>query len=164
MRYQIMAAAGAAAAAALIPTGSAAASTPDWLTLASVETGPTPVSALCEEAEGSYIDPACANVVGTGAHRAAEVQGETMPQTPEGPGGMPTVANVDLRDFARWQVCGVDVAANGSETVCDNSSDPDREPVGADNGMSLVNVDATGAFDWNVCGVAALQSGTAVDC
>ncbi|MDA1359442.1 hypothetical protein O1R50_07410 [Glycomyces luteolus] len=163
MRYQIIAAAGVAAAA-IIPAGSAAASTPDWLTLASVETGPTPVSALCEEAEGSYIDPACANIVGNGGDRAAEVHGESMPETHEGPGGMPTVANVDLRDFAKWQVCGVNVAATGTETDCDNSTSADREPVGADNGMSLVNVDATGAFEWNVCGVAVLQADSATDC
>jgi len=164
MRYQIIAAAGAAAAAAVLPAGAAAASTPDWLTLASVETGPTPVSALCEESAGSYIDPACANLVDSGEHRSAEVHDGSMSEAPEGAGGMPTIANVDLRDFAKWQVCGVNVAATGTETDCDNSTRGDREPVGADNGMSLVNVDATGAFDWNVCGVAVLQADSATDC
>jgi hypothetical protein len=163
MRYQIIAAAGAAAAAAVLPVGTAAASTPGWLTVASVETGPTPVSALCEESAGSYIDPACANLVDTGEHRDAEAHGGSRREAPEGARGM-TIANVDLRDFAKWQVCGVNVAATGTETDCDNSTAGDREPVGSDNGMSLVNVDATGAFEWNVCGVAVLQADSATDC
>lgn len=165
MQYRtIVAASAVAAAAAAFSYGQASASTPDWLTVASVETGPTPLTAVCEEeAAGTFADPACASIVGTGESPDAEAFGAATAGAPEGGSGM-AVANVDMRDFAKWQVCGIAVASTTESVECDNSTEDERGPMATGSGVSLVNVDATGAFDWSVCGIAVLQSGATVDC
>ncbi|MCH7231390.1 hypothetical protein L0U85_11100 [Glycomyces sp. L485] len=162
MRYKIVAAVGLAAAA-VVPA-SAAASTPDWLTVASVETGPTPVSELCgEESAGPAVDPACRSVFDSG-RTGPEAFDREVPEVSEAPGGMSPVADVDLRNFARWKVCGVSVGSSGGVQDCDNSVSDEREPVGSDSGVSLVNVDATGAFHWSVCGVTVFGHETTTAC
>ncbi|WP_205325831.1 hypothetical protein [Glycomyces sp. YM15] len=165
MQYKPMVVASAvAAAAAAFSCAQASASTPDWLTVASVETGPTALTAVCEEeAAGTFADPACASILGTGGSPGAEAFDAANAEASADNAGMSAV-NVDMRDFAKWNVCGVAVAAAPDDVECDNSIADKREPMATGSGVSLVNVDATGAFDWNVCGVAVLQSGAAVDC
>jgi hypothetical protein len=164
MHYKTMVAASAAAAAALMG-GQASASTPDWLTVASVETGPTPLTAVCEEeSAGTFADPACRSILGTGGSPGTEAFGAATAEVPENSAGRSAVANVDLRDSAKWNVCGIAVAATTEGVDCDNSIPDERGPMKTGSGVSLVNVDATGAFDWSVCGIAVLQSGAAIDC
>ncbi|WP_026925410.1 hypothetical protein [Glycomyces arizonensis] len=163
MRYKTIVAASAAAAAAAIPCGAAAASTPDWLALASLETGnPSPLPVVCgEEPTGTVLDPACAGIFGTGqyddeAFGVPLPQPPPVPQSPQTYDGLPALANVDLRDSAKWEVCGVSAGSTTADVDCDNSTTAAREPVGSENGLSLLNVDASGALNWSVCGVAVL--------
>ncbi|WP_199038445.1 hypothetical protein [Glycomyces salinus] len=158
MRHtKILAASAAAAAAAVIPSGAAAASTPDWLTLANIESDqPSLLPMVCgEDDSGTVLDPACEGLLGTEQDRAAADLGEQLPDAPGGYGR--TLANVDLRDFAKWQVCGIAVGATGEGYDCDNSITGEREPAGPGDAYSLVNADTTGSFDWRVCGVSAFE-------
>lgn len=158
MRHKtILAASAAAAAAAVIPGGAAAASTPDWLTLVNVESDqPSLLPVVCGENDTeSALDPACEGLLGTEQDRAAADLGEQLPEAPGGYGQ--SLTNVDLRDFAKWQVCGIAVGATGEGYDCDNSITGAREPVGPGDGYSLVNADTTGAFDWRVCGITAFE-------
>ena len=163
MRYKTIVAASAAAAAAAVPYGAAAASGPDWLTPVTLETGsPSLLPVVCgEEPTGTVIDPACAGVFGT--PQPSDAYGVQLPETPQAPqaattyGGMPSLANVDLRDFAKWEVCGVAAASETADVSCDNSITEEHQPVGSPNGASLVNIDATGALHWSICGVAVLS-------
>jgi hypothetical protein len=184
MQYRtIIAASAAAAATAALPFGAsaAAATTPEWLTLASAEYDVPGVPAICGvNAAGIPIDAACGGILDTDGFDAfseighveapAETGGRALPETPAVPEGhegygIPTVANIDLRDFAKWQVCGINVASTSDGQVCDNSIQGDREPVGAsDNGISLVNADTTGALAWSVCGISVLNEEPAVSC
>lgn len=172
MRYRtiVAASAAAAAAAAAVPCGAASASGPAWLTPVSLETGsPSLLPVVCgEESTGTVIDPACAGIFGT--QPPSEVYGVELPEVPQAPqapvtdGGMPSLANVDLRDFAKWEVCGVAAASETADVSCDNSITEERRPVAAPNGVSLVNVDATGALHWSVCGVAVLSEVYGFNC
>ena len=154
MRYKTMLAASAAAAAAsVIPVGTAAASTPDWLTIVDVETGqPTLLPMVCgEEPSGTALDPACESLLGSGWEPEAGF-GAELPDVPGGYGR--TLANVDMRDFAKWQVCGVQAGASSEGLDCDNSITAERAPMSSGDGYLLANVDATGAFEWSVCGIS----------
>ncbi|WP_026932299.1 hypothetical protein [Glycomyces tenuis] len=172
MRYKtIVAASAAAAAAAAIPCGAASASTPDWLTLVNLNTGNASLlPAVCgAESAGTVVDPACAGVFGA-QPSTAEAFGVELPETPQAPqapptsgGGVPTVANVDMRDFARWEVCGVAAGSTTEDVTCDNSV-PERQPMDPGNGVSLVNADTSGALNWSVCGIAVLSEVHAFDC
>ncbi|THV41286.1 hypothetical protein [Glycomyces buryatensis] len=166
MRYRnIVAVAAAAAAASVIPGGTASASTPDWLTLANVETGqPSLLPEVCGAGPtGSLSDPVCEGLLGTDSEDAAETFGESIPEAPAGYSS-PSVANLDLRNFAKWQVCGVAVASTAEDFDCDNSITGEAEPVEPAGGVSLVNADTTGAFNWSVCGISAFQAAPATDC
>lgn len=155
-----------AAVAAALSGGAAQASTPDWLTLATVESEHDSIlPAVCEaDGAGAITDTACATVLGSPSAEAVEAGGETVPDVPEDAGGMPSVANVDLRNFAKWEVCGIAVGATAQDSVCDNSIEGSREPTGPKSGVSLVNADTTGAFQWSVCGVSAGEASVAAAC
>jgi len=161
----VAASAVAAAAAAAISGGAASASTPDWLTVASVDSEhETMLPAVCETGEtGALTDTACESLLGSDTEGEAETFGREVPESPAGY-GMPSLANVDLRDFAKWQVCGIAVASPAAPAECDNSIPGPKEPVGPGSGISLVNAETAGAFDWSVCGIAVGQTGEATDC
>lgn len=172
MRYKTIVAASAAAAAAAVPCGVASASTPDWLTLVNLDTGnPSMLPAVCgTEPTGTVVDPACAGVLGA-QQSNVESFGFELPETPQAPqappttsNGVPTLANVDMRDFARWEVCGIAAGSETEDVECDNSTTAERRPVGSDNGISLVNADVSGALNWSVCGIAVLSEVRAFDC
>ncbi|WP_157930782.1 hypothetical protein [Glycomyces xiaoerkulensis] len=168
MRYRtIVAASAVAAAAAAIPSGAAWPTTPDWLTLASVQTGERSlVPFVCgEQSAGTALDSACQSTFGTDAAGAAEAVGRRLPEAPE-PAGHASLsaADVDLRDFAKWEVCGVAVASETGEVECDDSNTGEDEPVRPDRGVPLVNIDATGALDWSVCGITVLGNVIGSDC
>ncbi|MFB9659186.1 hypothetical protein ACFQS3_13925 [Glycomyces mayteni] len=157
--------AAAAAAAAAFTGGAAQASTPDWLTLATVESEHDSVlPGVCEADQvGALTATACGTVLGSPSADEIEATGHTVPESPDA-AGMPSVANIDLRDFAKWQVCGIAVAAQSEGFECDNSIDGPKEPVGPGSGISLVNADTTGAFHWSVCGVAVGQASVDTTC
>jgi hypothetical protein len=161
----VAASAVAAAAAAAISGGAASASTPDWLTVANVESEHDSVlPAVCETGEtGPLTDTACGSLFSADTEGEAEDLGHELPEAPAGY-GMPSLANVDLRDFAKWQVCGIAVASSVEPAECDNSIPGPKEPVGPGSGISLVNADTTGALEWSVCGIAVAQTGEATDC
>ncbi|GAB3648346.1 hypothetical protein [Glycomyces tarimensis] len=166
MRYKtIVAASAAAAAAAAIPCGTAAASTPDWLTLVSLETDQASMlPVLCgEQPTGTFVDPACQGLFGTGNYDA-ESYGVAVPDAPEGYEDLPAVANVDLRNAARWEVCGVAAASTTEGVECENAIAAEEEPVGSDNGVALLNADATGAFNWSVCGITLFGETSSFNC
>ncbi|SDL05596.1 hypothetical protein SAMN05216298_2500 [Glycomyces sambucus] len=156
--------AAAAAAAAALTGGAAQASTPDWLTLATVESEHDSVlPGVCESDQaGAITDMACGTVLGSPAPDEM-AHGEALPETPAGYGGA-SLANVDLRNFAKWKVCGVAVAAEAQGAVCDNSIQGPQEPVSPGSGMSLVNADTTGAFQWSVCGFSVGQANVTSTC
>ncbi|WP_157974780.1 hypothetical protein [Glycomyces dulcitolivorans] len=150
--------AAAAAAAAAFTGGAAQASTPDWLTLATVESEHDSVlPGVCEADQvGAITDTACGTVLGSPP--ADEMAGgESLPALPEGYGGA-SLANIDLRNFSKFKICGIAVAATTQDAVCDNSIKGPKEPVGPGSGMSLVNADTTGAFQWQVCQINVGQS------
>ncbi|PRY59051.1 hypothetical protein [Glycomyces artemisiae] len=157
--------AAAAAAAAAFTGGAAQASTPDWLTLAAVESEHDSVlPGVCEAGElGPITGATCDTVLGSPSADEIEATGQSVPEPPD-TAGMPSVANIDLRNFAKWQVCGVAVAAPNQGFDCDNSIDGPKEPVGPGSGISLVNADTTGAFQWSVCGVAVGQASVDTTC
>ncbi|RRR96470.1 hypothetical protein [Glycomyces terrestris] len=154
--------AAAAAAAAALTGGAAQASTPDWLTVATVESEHDSVlPGVCEaDGVGTLADTACDTVLGSPS--AAETQ--ALPELPEGYGGMPSLANVDLRNFSKFKICGITVAGESRDATCDNSIEGPREPVGPGSGVSLVNADTTGAFQWQVCQINVGQTPVAGDC
>ncbi|MEU5154256.1 hypothetical protein [Glycomyces sp. NPDC021274] len=156
----------AAVAAAALSGGAASASTPDWLTIATVETEhDSMLPVLCERDQtGPLVDTACATLLSADTAHEAETYGYPLPEAPWDHGGMPTVVNADMRDFAKWQVCGIAVAASAEAAECDNSIQGPRTPVGSDSGIALVNADATGAFHWSVCGVAVGATLESFDC
>ncbi|MQM26313.1 hypothetical protein [Glycomyces albidus] len=153
MRNTTMAAVSAAAAAAAFSGDAAQASTPDWLTLAAVETGHDSVlPSVCETGTpGAITGPACDTVLGSLS--ANEWTGAPLPELHESDGGVRLV-DIDLRNFATWKVCGVAVGASTRGAHCDNSIQDQEEPVNAERGNALVNADATGALQWSVCGVS----------
>jgi hypothetical protein len=161
----VAASAVAAAAAAALTGGAATAATPDWLTVASVDDEHrSMLPAVCETGDtGSLTDTACESLFSSDVEDEAVTYGRELPESPEGQ-GMPSLANIDLRDFAKWQVCGITVAADVEPAECDNSIPGPKEPVSPQGGISLVNADTTGAFHWSVCGVAVGQTGEATDC
>lgn len=161
----LFAATAAAAAAAAALTGSAAsASTPDWLTMANVESEhDSMLPTVCETGDaGPLTDTACASLFSADTEGEAEDLGRELPEAPAGYGFSPV--NADLRDFAKWQICGIAVASSVEPAECDNSIQGPKEPVAPGSGVSLVNADTTGAFDWSVCGIAVAQTGEATDC
>jgi hypothetical protein len=161
-----MAAVSAAAAAAAALSGEvASASTPDWLTIATVDTEhDSMLPVLCETDEtGPLVDTACATLLGADTAHDAEDYGYSLPEAPGDFGGMPTLVNADLRNFAKWQVCGNAMAASAEAVECDNSIQGPSEPVGP-SGIALVNADATGAFHWSVCGLVVGQTMETFDC
>lgn len=151
--------AAAAAAAAAVSGGAAAASTPDWLTVATVDSEHDSVlPAVCEsDAAGPLADTACGSLLSADTEDEAATYGHPLPESPGDFGGLPTLVNADLRNFAKWQVCGISVATSAEAADCDNSIQGPSEPVRPRNGTSLVNVDTTGAFQWSVCGIAVGQ-------
>ncbi|MEU6858047.1 hypothetical protein AB0B28_04100 [Glycomyces sp. NPDC046736] len=167
MRNTTLAAVSAAAAAvAALSGGAAQASTPDWLTVVSVESEhDSMLPAVCEADElGQLTSVPCATLLGSPSEDAVEATGEPLPEAPGDFGGMPSLVNLDARNFAKWQVCGISVASASEAAECDNSIQPPAEPVGPGSGISLVNADVTGAFQWSVCGIAVAQAGTATTC
>lgn len=154
MRNTTMAAVSAAAAAAAFSGGAAQASTPDWLTIAAVDTGHDSVlPSVCEAGTpGPITGPACDTVLGSPG--ADEQTRYALPQPPAGYGTDVELVDIDLRDFAKWKVCGVAVGASTHGGECDNSIQDQEEPVVAESGNALVNADATGAFQWSVCGIS----------
>ncbi|MFG3343192.1 hypothetical protein [Glycomyces sp. NPDC048151] len=161
----VAASAVAAAAAAALSGGAASASTPDWLTVANVDSEhDTTLPSVCETGEtGPLADTACGSLFSADTEGTAETFGHELPESPAGY-GMPALANVDLRDFAKWQICGVAVASSIEPAECDNSIPGPKEPVGPGSGISLVNAETAGAFHWSVCGIAVAQAGEATDC
>jgi hypothetical protein len=139
--------AAAAAAAAALSGDAASASTPDWLTLVTVESGhESLVPVLCETGQAdSLAQIACGSLLSADTEGGAEAYGWEVPESPETP-GMPAVATVDLRNFAKWQICGNNVAGYHQASECDNSMADPRDPVESSSGIALVNADTTGAF------------------
>ena len=139
--------AAAAAAAAALAGDAASASTPDWLTLVSVESGhDSLLPVLCDDGRGGSLAAiACDSMFTTDTEDMAETYGWEVPESPEGP-DVPAVATVDLRNFAKWQICGNNAATMSAAATCDNSSQVPRGPVESSSGVSLVNADTTGAF------------------
>jgi hypothetical protein len=139
--------AAAAAAAAAISGDAASATTPDWLTLVSVDSDhESLLPVLCDESAGPLSQITCDSMLATDTEDMAASHGWEVPEAPEGP-SIPAVATVDLRNFAKWQICGNNVAAVSQDAACDNSSQvADDGPVESSNGISLVNADTTGAF------------------
>ncbi|WP_030162201.1 hypothetical protein [Glycomyces sp. NRRL B-16210] len=162
----VAATAAAAAAAAALSGTAASASTPDWLTIADVETDHDSVLPVVCEADdlGPLTATACGTVLGSPSEDELAAGGMAVPESPGDFGGMPAVANIDLRNFAKWQVCGVAVAASSTEFECDNSIPGPTEPVGPGSGVSLVNADATGALQWSVCGITVGGTTAATTC
>ena len=157
--------AAAAATAAALSGGAASASTPDWLTLATVDTEhDTMLPALCESGDaGELAATTCDSLLSADTEDDAETFGYEVPESPGGYGAT-ALTNVDLRDFAKWQVCGIAVASSVEPAECDNSIQGPKAPVEPRSGVALANADATGAFQWSVCGIAVAQAGEAGDC
>ena len=139
--------AAAAAAAAAVTGGAASASTPDWLTLTSVDTGhDSLLPALCETGRADpLVTTACGSIFSANTEDWAETYGYELPETPGGP-GLPAVASVDLRNFAQWQICGNNAASSTEASECDNSIAAPPEPTESRNGISLVKAETAGAF------------------
>jgi hypothetical protein len=158
--------AAAAAAAAAVSGGAASASTPDWLTVATVDTGhDSMLPAVCEsDAAGPLADTACGSLLSADTEGRAAAYGRPLAESSGDFGGMPTLVNANLRNFAKWQVCGIAVATSAAAADCDNSIQRPSEPVRPRSGNSLVNVDITGAFQWSVCGIAVGQIVESTDC
>jgi hypothetical protein len=153
----------AAAAAAVLSGGTASASTPDWLTVAAVESEhETMLPALCETGDaGPLADTACASLLSGDTANEAKAYGYELPESPAGQ-GPPALATADLRNFAKWQVCGIAVAASQAPADCDGSIQGPMEPAEPRSGVELVTADTTGAFDWSVCGITVADK--AIDC
>lgn len=139
--------AAAAAAAAALSGDAVSASTPDWLTLVSVDSDHDSIlPVLCDNGQaGALAETACDSMFATDTEAMAASYGWEVPEVPEGP-SVPAVATVDLRNFAKWQICGNNVASSSVDATCDNSSQAPRGPVESSSGVSLVNADTTGAF------------------
>lgn len=81
------------------------------------------------------------------------------------PGGGVSLADVDAKNAAHWQICDVNVANRSVAPSCDNSHGTATGVSDASgNGISMATVDASDAAHWQICGVNVLSDNAPANC